>query len=366
VQNIQNTLFEKLCYETQVAKWGPSNFYTFARSAVDRARALTGIWNGDSRASFQGLAYSVASGIRAGLLGFSMWGADCGGYVRSPTSPTDELWARWMHHSTWSPVYELMLGTGHTPWYPPYTSRLVGILKTTANRHAALLPYIRSYTYAATQTGIPLIRSLFLEFPSDTAVYSIADAYSFGSEFLVAPIVNAGGSRSVYFPKGAKWLEYFNKTDVHAGGTTQLVSLDWEDVPVYVREGSIVPVGDVYQGNAKWIQDWKPFLDIEVFPSYGVPKTSFQYYNPAASGGGTEERGEGTIKGRLATVKRRNHGVVDINVVTDSSRQKVLVTYGDLGTQGMLRVYGKDEVHTFALVSGGGNVTLTGFASLFA
>src|ERR1700761_2182777 len=122
-------LFEQLCETSMASKWGKNGFYNFARSAVDRSRALTNIWNGDSHANFTGLRYSIASGIRAGLLGFSTWSSDTGGYVRSPNlvadQPTPEVWARWMHFSAYSPVYEIMIGTNHTPWYPPYPSRLV-------------------------------------------------------------------------------------------------------------------------------------------------------------------------------------------------------------------------------------------------
>jgi len=64
-------LFEKLCYETMVEKWGEGNFYNFARSVVDRSRSKTAVWNGDAHANFSGLAWSVTSGIRSGLIGFS-------------------------------------------------------------------------------------------------------------------------------------------------------------------------------------------------------------------------------------------------------------------------------------------------------
>ena len=288
-------------------KWGASNFYTFARSVDDRSRSRTAVWNGDSHSDFTGLAYSVASGIRAGLIGFSQWGVDCGGYVRGGVNdPTEELWARWMHFSTFSPVYEIMIGTGHTPWYPPYTARLVSILKDTANLHVALFPYIKSYTYQATQTGVPLLRALFLEYPNDPKVYTATDTYAFGEEFLVAPIVNTGGTREVYFPNGTSYLEYFNKTDVYQGGTTVPVSLEWEYVPVYVREGAIVPTGDIYQGNQKW-RKWQPYLEIQVFPSYGVAVSDFVYYNAAKD------------ETALITVK------------TDKKEQSVILVYGIWG-----------------------------------
>lgn len=89
------TLFENLCAETMEEKWGKSNYYNFARSVVDRSRTRTYIWNGDSHSNYSGLAYSVASGIRAGLLGFPQWGSDTGGYIRNLNDPAEELWARW-------------------------------------------------------------------------------------------------------------------------------------------------------------------------------------------------------------------------------------------------------------------------------
>ena len=82
-QNIQMTLFEQLLYETMAEKWGEGNFYNFARSVVDRSRSKTAVWNGDAHSNFSGLAYSVTSGIRAGLIGFSQWGSDTGGYIRN-------------------------------------------------------------------------------------------------------------------------------------------------------------------------------------------------------------------------------------------------------------------------------------------
>ncbi|CZR56628.1 uncharacterized protein PAC_06517 [Phialocephala subalpina] len=288
-QNIQMTLFEKLCHEVMIEAWGLGNYYSFARSAVDRARSLTGIWNGDSHANFTGLQYSVTSGLRAGILGFSMWGSDTGGYIRvaNQTVPTEELWARWMWFSAFSPVFEVMVGTGHTPWYAPYTSSLVEILKTTANLHVSLVPYIRSYTYQATKTGIPVMRALWLEYPDELdAVKDIGDQYIFGSEFLVAPMVTTGNSREVYFPGSTKWINYISLTSnttsipqVYAGGQTTNVTASVEEMPVYVKEGAIIPTGDLHQNNAKWDANWKPYLNFEVFPSFDVECSSFSYYS---------------------------------------------------------------------------------------
>ena len=109
-----SSLFDALLYQSMEAKWGAGNFYNFARSAFDRARAHTAVWNGDSHADFEGLRYSVASAVRAGLVLFSQWGSDTGGYVRGADEPSEELWARWMQFSAFSPMYEVMVGTGRT------------------------------------------------------------------------------------------------------------------------------------------------------------------------------------------------------------------------------------------------------------
>lgn len=233
-----------------------------------------------------------------------------------------------------------MLGTGHTPYYAPYTPQLVAILKQTANLHHALIPFIKSHTHAAaTHTGVPVLRALLLEAPADDdAARTVADEYFFGAEFLVAPIVTAGGVRSVYFPRGSAYLEYFNKTAVHAGGTTADVALDINATPVYVREGAIVPRGDVIRGNNLWTKGWAPELEVEVFPSYGVPASSFAYF------------GENEAQ---------------IKVTADGRKRTVTVAYEDLGVNGSVVVYTKKGPRRAALVAGGGRAVFGDVESIF-
>lgn len=345
-QNIQMSLFLQLAYETMVKKWGPSNFYNFARSAVDRSRNTTHIWNGDSHANFTGLAYSVASGIRSGIIAFGIWGSDTGGYTREGAlTPTEEVWARWMWFSAFSPVYEFMLGTNHTPWYPPYTQSTVDVLKQTANLHADLTPYIKTSAYTNHKTGVPIIRALFLEAPTDTKTWEVADSYFFGSEFLVAPIVSAGGSRSVYFPVGPSklYIEYFNKTSVHSAGTTTNVTLGVNAIPVYVKQGAIIPRGDIFQGNAKWIEDYQPFLIVELFPSWEVKESRFTYW-----------AGEGK-EGKTA----------EIVLKTDKESKTLRVEYEDLGSEAAVMWYFKGGKREVNLNRGGGFTELRDVELLF-
>ncbi|KAH8890581.1 hypothetical protein GQ53DRAFT_866875 [Thozetella sp. PMI_491] len=352
-QNIQQHHMLEMVHDNMEAKWGKGNFFNFARSANDRSRSHAAVWGGDSHANFTGLAYSVTAGIRAGLIGFSMWGSDTGGYIRkgaeqipatSTQPPTEEVWARWMQFAAFSPMYELMLGTGSTPWYE-YTSDLVRVFAETATLHHELLPYLRSHTYTAHKSGLPIIRPLWLEEPRDKTSWSqVADLqYFFGSELLVAPIVTAGGERKVYFPGGGnvQYLEYINKTAVYQGGETVSVQLGVHDIPVYVKAGSIIPRGDVFRANNRWSNNWAPWLNLEVYPSWNVGSTNFEYYDKGAD------------------------KVINVTVTSKKFSREVRVKYGSMGFRGNVVVYTKNGPKEFNLAPGGGEVAVKNVVTLF-
>lgn len=348
-QNLQSYLYHKLLYEGQATKWGGSEenktagFYTFARSVNDRSRKFTGVWNGDPDSTEDGLLYSIRSGVRSGLLSFPMWGSDCGGYSRKigQVLPTEDLWARWAWFSTFSPVYEVMLYVDSVPWYD-YSPQLVDVLSETAEIHHQLIPFIQSYMFKSTFDGLPIIRALFLEVPEDTEIWDTDETYFFGKELLVAPITKASGSKTVYFPTGSKYLEYFNRTQVIDGGSTLTVTRDVHSIPVYVREGSIITRGDLYQFNALWDSDWYPWLDIDVYPSFAVPTTVFEYYD------------EG------------NGRKVDILLKTTKSSKTICVTYGPLGqSRGKVRFFVKGGQQSFEIKQQGATECLQDHDTLF-
>ncbi|KAL4792592.1 glycosyl hydrolases family 31-domain-containing protein [Aspergillus venezuelensis] len=347
-ENVQTYLFHKLMYQSQAAHWDgaganrPTGFYNFARSVNDRSRRYTGVWGADPAGNENGLLQSIRQGIRSGLLGFPMWGSDCGGYTRrvGTGTPAKELWARWMWFSAFSPVYELMLYEESIPWYD-YSADLMAVLRETTQVHHELIPFIQSYMFRATNDGLPVIRALFLEAPSDEGVWDADESYFFGEEFLVAPITRNNGEKSVYFPKGSKYLEYFGKHDVYEGGSEEMFKLDINSVPVFVREGAIVPRGDLYQSNNQWDRDWTPWLDIEVYPSYNVESSKFQYFD------------------------EKNGRSVDIWMETNKRKKTLCISYGALGTPGELQIYVKGGPQKFKLASRGGNECVRNVDLLF-
>jgi alpha-glucosidase (family GH31 glycosyl hydrolase) len=145
-----------------------------------------------------------------------------------------------------------------------------------AREHHALIPYTRSFMYQAVQTGMPVMRAMIFVDPNDSSLHDKWDEYLYGSEILVAPVTDAGTSRSVYFPQG-KWIDYNDKRTVKTGPGTSTVSAPLDTIPVYVREGAIIPRGDVLRANNNWTPNWTPYVDIEFFPQAGVSNT-FPYY----------------------------------------------------------------------------------------
>jgi alpha-D-xyloside xylohydrolase len=270
VQNQNVTLFARLADESLAARHGAGAGFVFARNVADVGRRHAAVWNGDAQASFQGLRYSVAAALRSGMIVMPMWGSDTGGYLRNAGSPDDELFARWFGFSAYSPMMEVLVGDGHTPWYH-HAPALVEIARKHAAIHHDLIPYVRSFMHAASSSGVPVMRPLLFEFPDDpeaARLVELADQYLYGSELMVAPVLAAGAtSRAVYLPAGAgRWLDYNGRRQVGAGPGMVTADAPLDTIPVFVREGAIVPRGDILRGNNDWTPGWAPALRIEVFP----------------------------------------------------------------------------------------------------
>jgi alpha-glucosidase (family GH31 glycosyl hydrolase) len=139
----------------------------------------------------------------------------------------------------------------------------------------ALIPYIYSYERAAAD-GVGLVRPLTFDYPDDSHVRDDVDAWMFGDGLLVSPIVGKGQTqKDIYLPTGT-WIDYFKGT-VYQGGQTIHYAVDsktWSDIPLFIREGAIIPTGPVMDFVG---QDPLTELSVDVFPSASL--THFDYYD---------------------------------------------------------------------------------------
>lgn len=304
VENLNAILFPKMVGEGLAAAYG-RDYFTFARNANDAARKYTSIWNGDTHSTFGGLQESIKNVQRCGAMNFPMWGSDTGGYIRVPEK---ELFARWLEFSAYSPMMEVLIGPRRTIWQD-YDNELVGIAQEYTRAHHDLIPYTRSYMYQATRTGMPIVRSLIFAYPKDAGLYETWDEYLFGGEILVAPVTAAGAtSRAVYLPEG-RWMDYNDKATIHQGHASITAKAPLGTIPLFVKEGAIIPRGDILQGNNRET-NWKPKLRIELFPSSKLA-SEFDYYT-------------GT------SVQR---------ITASAAKAGIQVKFGDLGAGGVVEIH---------------------------
>jgi alpha-glucosidase (family GH31 glycosyl hydrolase) len=305
LENLNAILYPKMADEGMAKVYG-KDYFIFSRNANDTARKYTAIWNGDTQPTFGGLAVSVKDALRSGAINFPMWGSDTGGYLGDPDK---EVFARWLAFSAYSSMMEILIGPKRTVW-DDFDEELVNIARKYSTAHHDLIPYARSYMYAATQSGMPVMRSLIFAYPDDKKLFDTWDEYLFGADILVAPITKSGATeRTVYLPAG-RWIDYNDKKTVYTGPVSISVNAPLATIPLFVREGAVIPRGDILKANNNWDANWQAKLRIEFFPSSKTP-SEFAFFT-----GDKVQKINATRKG------------------TDLE-----ISFDDLGTNGNLEIY---------------------------
>ncbi|MEM1445070.1 MAG: TIM-barrel domain-containing protein [Planctomycetota bacterium] len=209
------------------------------------------IWSGDIWSTFESLRQQVAAGLNMAMSGIPWWNSDIGGFKGGdPTDPQfRELLIRWFQFGCFSPIMRLhgvrlpntlKTGAPNEVWsFGPQAER---ILIAYLHLRERLRPYIAQQMKTASETGLPPMRPLFVDFPDDPASYEIADAYLFGPDLLVAPVVHADTrGREVYLPAGAHWTDAWTDA-VHDGGQRIQVSAPIDRIPLFLRDDAQLPI----------------------------------------------------------------------------------------------------------------------------
>lgn len=244
------------------------------------------LWSGDIESNWAALAAQVRNGINVGLCGIPYWGTDTGGF--SPTLElTPELYMRWFQFSAFCPLFrshgrawKLRLPWGWNTgnpgplegaerlgpnWPPPqelHDPQVEEVCREYLNLRYRLLPYLYSSAAQAHETGLPLMRPLWLIYPEDKEALKRDDEYLFGDNFLVAPVLQAGASRrAVYLPAG-HWWDYWTGEHIE-GGSESSRPVDLKTMPLYLKAGSIVPFGPIKQYTMQQVDE--P-LTLRVYP----------------------------------------------------------------------------------------------------
>ena len=245
--------------------------FILSRSAfLGSQRYGAGLWSGDVDMTFAALRKQVALGLNVGLAGFPLWGTDIGGFGFAGKC-TPELYIRWFQFGAFCPLCrphgdrtEL-----REPWQ--FGAEVEAICRKYLRLRYRLLPYIYTAVYEACTTGVPLMRPLVLEFPHDPRVLNLSDEYLFGPDILVAPVLDEGATeRDVYLPTGV-WIDFWTDT-VHTGPCSLTVPAPLDTLPLFIRQGAILPLGPEMQYS------WERPLDPLTLEIYRGADRSFSLY----------------------------------------------------------------------------------------
>ena len=212
----------------------------WARSAWAGSQRYALHWGGDAATNNIGMLGDLRGGLSFGLSGFSFWSHDMGGFV---TASPEDIYRRWLPFGFLS---------SHTRAHgaPPTEPWLISESFTDAFRQCAemkykLMPYVYAQAKDCSERGLPMVRALLVEFPEDPGAWLVEDEYMFGSQMLVAPLLESGTSRMVYLPSfkeeggGSKWIDY--QTGKVYGSGYQTIEAGPIPAVILVRDGSLIP-----------------------------------------------------------------------------------------------------------------------------
>lgn len=238
--------------------------FILTRSAyAGQQRYAAATWSGDIAARWHDMKSQIAAGINFSLSGLPWWTMDIGGFAvekkfEHAQGKDLEEWreqmTRWYQFGTFCPLFRVH---GQFPYreiynvapetHPAYQSMLYY-----DKLRYRLMPYIYSMTGKICHEGYTIMRGLMMDFPGDTAVKNIGDQYMFGPSLLVNPVYEKGAqSRSVYLPAGNGWYDFYSGK-YYDGGRRINAAAPLERMPLFVKEGAIVPFGpDIQYTNER-------------------------------------------------------------------------------------------------------------------
>ncbi|MET0320800.1 MAG: glycoside hydrolase family 31 protein [Duganella sp.] len=317
-------------------KWKPNKRVLILSRAAYLGSQRTGalFWSSDIMPTWEALARQIPTGLNMTASGIAYWGNDIGGWQNLPREttatkaplldPSDaravvgnyhdypELFTRWFQYGTFMPTLRLHGERKENEMWS-FGKQAEAVMSRYDTLRYQLIPYIYSQAKTTYDTGAPFMRPLWMDFAHDPNVANIGTQYMFGPAFLVAPVTEQGQTeKNVYLPAGADWYNFWTNEKL-TGGQWVKVAAPIEQIPVFVRAGSIVPMGSEIQSTASK----QTIAEIKVYPGangefalYDDDGVSYDYEKGKASlvklrwddAGGKLTAGGGKLPGAVTVV----------------------------------------------------------------
>jgi alpha-glucosidase len=241
LHNIYGSSMARSSYQAIDELTGDKRVFLLSRSGYSGIQRYAAVWTGDNTSNWEHLRMNIPMVLGMSLSGLPFTGADIGGYSESPDG---ELFARWMQLGAFLPLYR-----GHTekgtsdqePW--SFGIEVENLSREALELRYQFLPYIYSLFWEHARTGAPLVLPLWTLDQDDASIRSNEDSFLLGNDILIAPILFPEAvSREVVFPGDESWIHFYSG-DSYLGGTSAEVSAPLEEIPFFLRAGSVIPMG---------------------------------------------------------------------------------------------------------------------------
>lgn len=267
IHNVYGHLMSKAAFEG-IKKYTGKRPFVITRACYAGIQKYSTVWTGDNQSFWDHLRLSVPMLLNLGLSGVAFSGCDVGGFSFDASA---ELLSRWVQVGSFSTLFRNHSAAGtrdQEPW--TFDEETLAINRKYIKLRYKLLPYLYDLLRESEKTGLPPSRPLVLHYSEDEQVHEINDQFLFGSQILVAPVVEQGKRyRALYLPEGT-WFDYWTKDSVE-GGRVIVKDAPLDTCPIYIKSGAIIPNYPAQNYVGEKIIDE---LTLDIYPGSG----SYEHY----------------------------------------------------------------------------------------
>ncbi len=270
LHNAYALLYNRCAFEAS-QMYGDKEGIVWGRSSWTGGQRYPVQWGGDPQGDWEGLAASIRGGLSWGMSGGAFYAHDIGGFYGAQANggllgegmPDPELYIRWAQAGIMASHTRFHGTSPREPWF--YGAQAEEIVRKWLGWRYQLIPYLQVCALEASQNGMPVMRSMALAFPEDSLAWNFEQQYMLGGSLLVVPVIVPGGQVRFYLPVG-RWYDIWNQIWLEGPGVFEHKA-PLEHIPVFGREGTILPLGPAVQHTG----ELSPDLDLEQIWMFGLP-----------------------------------------------------------------------------------------------
>lgn len=269
MHNYYSYLYNQIVFELLERKLGKDQAVLFARSATAGGQKFPVHWGGDCWSDYESMAESLRGGLSLTMSGFGYWSHDIGGFENTSTADVYKRWAAFGLLSTHSRLHGSW--SYRVPW--AYDEESVDVVRFFTRLKCTLMPYLFKSAIETSRSGIPVMRSMIIEFMDDPSCDYLDKQYMLGDSLLIAPIFNDQGLAHYYLPEG-RWTNYLTG-EVKEGRRWVKESHGYLSIPIMVRESSLLAIGS---RDGDTVYDYSDELILKAYElKNNLPATSTVY-----------------------------------------------------------------------------------------